>query len=125
MASFFVILLFVLSHAADNRPNFLLLFPDEWRFDWADSYFIQNLSLNTPTFSSIVQNGTRFVHTSVGSPLCAPSRACIAAGKEYDYTGVPSNSHDFPVNETTFYKLLQNNGYWVMVSGKDDLTKKK
>lgn len=110
--------------AADSRPNILLLFPDEWRFDWADQYFIQNLSIKTPTFNSIVNNGTRFVNTLVGSPLCAPSRACIAAGKEYDYTGVPSNGYDFPTNETTIYKLMRDNGYWVMVSGKDDLTKK-
>eukprot|EP01084_Bolivina_argentea_P024688 45963_1 len=111
------------SKSADNRPNILLLFPDQWRFDWADQYFISNLEINTPTFDSIVKNGTRFVHTTVAAPLCAPSRACIASGKEYDYTGVPSNKYDFPENETTIYKLLQNNNYWVMVSGKDDLTK--
>ena len=109
--------------ASDNRPNILLLFPDEWRFDWADQYFIKNLSIKTPTFNSIVGNGTRFVNTLVGSPLCAPSRSCIAAGKEYDHTGVPSNSYDFPTNETSIYKPMQDNGYWVMVSGKDDLTK--
>ena len=129
MASFFsgniflLCLLFV-GIFGDKRPNFVLLFPDEWRFDWADQYFINNLSIKTPTFQSIVKNGTRFIHTAVGSPLCAPSRGCIAAGKEYDYTGVWSNSYDFPENETTFYKLLQNNGYWTMLSGKDDLTKK-
>eukprot|EP01084_Bolivina_argentea_P211418 359656_1 len=110
-------------NTADNRPNILLLFPDQWRFDWADQYYISNLSLKTPTFSNIVKNGTRFVHTCVGSPLCAPSRSCIASGKEYDYTGVPGNNYDLPVNETTIYNLMQDAGYWVMISGKDDLTK--
>eukprot|EP01084_Bolivina_argentea_P024694 45971_1 len=107
-----------------SRPNVVLLFPDEWRFDWADQYYITNLSLNTPTFNSICTNGTRFINTCVGSPLCAPSRSCIGAGKEYDYTYVPTNNYDFPLNSTTIYKLMQDNGYWVMVSGKDDLTKK-
>eukprot|EP01084_Bolivina_argentea_P024690 45965_1 len=118
-----VICISVSESSAAKKPNFLLLFPDEWRFDWADQYYINNLAINTPTFASIVKNGTRFTHTTVGSPLCAPSRACIAAGKEYDYTYVPSNGHDFPINTTTFYKLLQSNNYWTMVSGKDDLTK--
>ena len=108
---------------ADTRPNIVLLFPDQWRFDWADQYFINNLELHTPSFSSIISNGTRFINTCVGAPVCAPSRACIAAGKEYDHTGVPSNGHDFPKNEVTIYKLLQNAGYYTMVSGKDDLTK--
>eukprot|EP01083_Nonionella_stella_P065902 173080_1 len=77
----------------------LLLFPDAWRFDWADDYFIHNLSIRTPIFDAIVANGTRFVHTIVASPLCAPSRSCIASGKEYDFCGVPSNSFNFPTHQ--------------------------
>merc|ERR1719411_2549678 len=30
---------------------------------------------------------------------------------------------DLPTNMTTFYQLLQKNGYYTMVTGKDDLTK--
>ena len=76
----------------DTRPNIVLLITDQWRFDWADQYYVNNLSIKTPTFDSIVKNGTRFVNTCVGSPVCAPSRACIAAGKEYDHTRVWSNT---------------------------------
>eukprot|EP01083_Nonionella_stella_P175853 613669_1 len=79
--------------------NILLLFPDAWRFDWADDYFIHNLSIHTPIFDSIVSSGTRFVHTIVASPTCAPSRSCIASGKEYDFCGVPSNSFNFPTHQ--------------------------
>eukprot|EP01083_Nonionella_stella_P065903 173081_1 len=109
-----------------QRPfnvNIVLLFPDDWRFDWADDYFIHNLSIHTPIFDSIVASGTRFVHTIVASPLCAPSRSCIASGKEYDFCGVPSNNLDFPSNQDTIYNLMSDSGYWVMMSGKDDLTK--
>eukprot|EP01084_Bolivina_argentea_P143763 252397_1 len=110
--------------ASDSRPNILLFFPDQWRFDWADKYYQQNLSINTPTVSALISSGTRFINANVASPLCAPSRSCLAAGKEYDFTGVPGNDVDFPENETTIYQLLQQAGYWVMISGKDDLTKK-
>eukprot|EP01084_Bolivina_argentea_P211416 359654_1 len=122
----FMLLLFLFPIIATStvRPNILLLFPDQWRFDWADNQFIKNLSLNTPTFRSIVRNGTRFINTAVASPLCAPSRACIGSGKEYDNAGVPNNNYDFPTNQITFYKLLQLNDYYTMVTGKDDLTKK-
>eukprot|EP01083_Nonionella_stella_P031405 86006_1 len=104
-----------------TRPNIVLLFPDQWRFDFTNGF--ANLSIDTPTLDSIVQNGTYFLHTVVASPLCAPSRSCIAAGKEYDNAGVPSNGYDFPMNQSTIYNLMSDNGYWVMVSGKDDLTK--
>ncbi len=106
------------------KPNILLLFPDQWRADWADDYFIPNLEINLPTFNNFVKTGTRFTRVNVGSPLCAPSRACIAGGREYDYTGVPTNHQDFPENQTTIYQLMRDvAGYHVMVSGKDDLVK--
>lgn len=68
--------------------------------------------------------GTRFSKAFVPSPLCAPSRACLASGREYDQAGVPDNfSNDFPLSIQTFYQLLHNSGYYTMTSGKDDLTK--
>ena len=107
----------------DDRPNILLLFPDEWRFDWADNFYLKDLNINTPTFQMVVANGTRFINTLVGSPVCAPSRGCLATGKEYDYSGMEQNMQDLPENQTTFYTLLQQNGYYTMITGKDDLTK--
>eukprot|EP01084_Bolivina_argentea_P149401 260987_1 len=106
-----------------RRPNLLLLFPDQLRFDWTDNHYSTSLHLNTPIFKSITLNGTRFVNTVVASPTCVPSRACLAAGQGYDETKVFSNSYDWPLNKVTFYKYLQQNGYWTMITGKDDLTK--
>ena len=115
-------LCFVSSITAKSRPNVLFLFPDQWRFDGADQYYISNLSIDTPNFQSIVSVGTRFVNTVVASPLCAPSRSCIASGREYDYIGISKNK-DFPEGIPTIYNMMREAGYWVMVSGKDDLTK--
>eukprot|EP00117_Sycon_ciliatum_P028913 scpid58470/ scgid23137/ Arylsulfatase; Cys-type sulfatase len=108
-----------------KQPNILLIFPDQWRFDWAGS--VWNLdALRTPNFDAVVANGTVFTRAYVASPLCAPSRSCLAGGREYDQAGVPSNfGNDYPVQQTTFYKLLRDKaGYHVMTCGKDDLTKK-
>jgi len=35
----------------------------------------------------------------------------------------PINSFDYPVNQTTFYDVMRDAGYWTMTTGKDDLTK--
>ena len=100
---------------AATQPNILLLFPDQWRYDWGGSLW--NVPLHTPNFDSVVSRGTAFKRAYVASPLCAPSRGCLAAGKEYDEAGVPSNfANDFPPNQTTFYQLLRGEGasccYW-------------
>lgn len=105
-----------------NRPNILLLFPDQWRWDWASTVY--GMPLRMPVFDALVANGTRFAQAYVPSPLCAPSRACLASGREYDDAGVPDNfSNDYPLNETTIYSLLATAGYHTMTAGKDDLTK--
>jgi arylsulfatase len=107
-----------------SRPNFLLLFPDQWRSDWTPDNTNLSSVLPMPTYSSLRSRGTKFTHAFVPSPLCAPSRACLAGGREYDAAGVPDNfSNDYPINQTTFYTLLREAGYTVMTSGKDDLTK--
>jgi len=108
---------------SDSPPNFMLLLPDQLRYDWINP--AGYVKLQTPNMERIVSEGTYFKQAYVPSPLCAPSRACLAAGRRYDRAGVLSNfGNDYPVNQTTFYTLLQQQGYHVMTAGKDDLTKK-
>jgi hypothetical protein len=111
------------SSAAAAPPNFLLLFPDQLRGDWAGS--LEGMSaLRMPTLEALAAGGTRFRQAFVPAPVCAPSRACLAAGREYDEAGVASNfANDYPINQTTFYTLLKQAGYHTMTTGKDDLTK--
>ena len=112
-----------LAAAAAAQPNILMLFPDQMRWDWAGS--LEGMSsLRMPTLEALAASGTRFRQAFVASPLCAPSRACLASGREYDQAGVPDNFHnDYPINQTTFYSLLKGAGYHTMTTGKDDLTK--
>lgn len=105
-----------------RRPNILFLFPDQWRFDW--NWFREDLSLRLPNLYRLSNRGMRFDQAIVASPLCAPSRACLAAGVEYERCGVPSNSFDYPLDRKTYYERLRDAGYHVLGCGKLDLHKK-
>ena len=107
--------------AAENRPNILFFFPDQHRADWLGSF--HRLPLKTPNLDRLAAEGVLFNDCVTPSPLCAPARACLAAGKEYDRCRTPSNGENFPLDETTVYALLRNGGYHVMGCGKFDLAK--
>jgi arylsulfatase A-like enzyme len=107
---------------ADKRPNILFFFPDQQRFDWVGTH--PDIPVRTPNLDALGKRGVRFERAVCAAPVCAPSRACLAAGVEYDRCGVASNQFDFPLDRTTFYKLLRDSGYHVTGCGKFDLSKK-
>ena len=112
----------VLPKSAGKRPNILLLFPDQWRFDWVSAN--SHLPIRTPNLDRLAEAGTRFTNMVVASPLCAPSRACLASGRIYGRTGVASNGYDYPAARIkTFYSMLRDGGYHVLGCGKMDLAK--
>ena len=81
-----------------------------------------------PNVAALARRGVTFAQAYVPAPLCAPSRSCLAAGRDYDEsvnsTGVSGNGYDYNVSTPTFYKQLRDTaGYWTMSTGKDDLTK--
>ena len=104
-----------------NRPNILFLFPDQLRFDWIGNNL--DLPIRTPYLDQLQQAGMTFPKTICASPLCAPSRATLASGKEYDRCPVKDNQDDYPLNEYTFYRQLRESGYHVLGCGKFDLNK--
>jgi len=103
-------------------PNILFFFPDQHRFDWLGTN--RNLPVRTPNLDRLAKEGARFTRAFCPSPLCAPSRACLASGKEYDRCGVKNNGYDYPLDQPTFYKMLRDSGYHVAGVGKFDLHKK-
>jgi len=109
------------AHVEQRPPNLLLLFPDQHRFDWIGA--TSGIAVRTPNLDRLADRGTRFTNAICASPLCAPSRACLASGKEYDQAGVADNSVNYPLDQTTYYTLLRQAGYHVMGCGKFDLHK--
>lgn len=102
-------------------PNILFLLSDQHRHDWVGAS--QGLGVRTPALDAIAKAGMRFRRCMVSSPLCAPSRACLASGREYPRCGVRSNGQDYPLDQPTFYQVLRANGYHVVGVGKLDLHK--
>jgi len=107
--------------AASERPNILFFFPDQHRFDWLGAG--TGGAVRTPNLDALAARGARFTNAVCPSPLCAPSRACLAAGVEYDRCDTPDNSANYPLEKATFYRRLRDGGYHVMGCGKFDLAK--
>lgn len=105
----------------ERRVNILFFFPDQLRFDWVGSN--PKIPLRTPYLERLEREGVKFTRAICPSPLCAPSRASLASGREYDRCGVPSNRVDYPLTQRTFYRMLRDAGYHVMGCGKFDLHK--
>ncbi len=110
-----------LAGASPKGPNILFFFPDQLRYDWLG--INPKIPVRTPQINQLAARGVSFRNAVVGSPLCAPSRACLAAGMEYDRCGTPSNGADFPGGMPTYYGLLRDSGYHVLGVGKFDLAK--
>ena len=112
-----------------DRPNILFFFPDQHRYDWVGTN--PGVPVRTPNLDTLGERGVRFTNAVCPSPLCAPSRACLAAGKEYDRCRVADNGVNYPLDQQTFYGLLRDTpgaggadpGYHVAGCGKFDLAK--
>ena len=104
-----------------TRPNFLIFLPDQHRPDWVP--WNEDLPLRMPNLARIAAQGVRFTRAFCPSPLCAPSRACLASGREYARCGVPGNGADYPLDQPTYYQALRAATYRVAGVGKFDLHK--
>ena len=102
-------------------PNILFLFADQHRFDWLGT--TSGLEVRTPNIDALAARGIRFSNAITASPLCAPSRACVALGLEYDRTHVPLNDADMPLDMINVYQVLRQAGYYMGGCGKFDLQK--
>ncbi len=105
----------------NSKPNILFFLPDQHRPDWLGTNPL--LPLRTPHLNRLAEQGIRFRRAYTPSPLCAPARACLAAGLSYETCRVPSNHANFPLVLPTHYRHLQDAGYHVCGVGKFDLHK--
>jgi len=104
-----------------TRPNILFLLPDQHRPDWLGVN--PDLPLRTPNLDRLAEGGVRFTRACCPSPLCAPSRASLASGRDYERCGVLSNRQNYPLDLPTYYQALRDAGYRVAGVGKFDLHK--
>jgi choline-sulfatase len=103
-----------------DRPNVLFVCTDQQRPDWVG--WNPEVPVRTPRLGGLADRGVRFSDAVCPSPVCNPSRACLATGMEYDRCGVPSNDADLPLDRPTLYGRLRDEaGYHVAGCGKFDL----
>ena len=78
--------------AADNRPNILFAFADDWGkyagcYAKVDGAASLNALVKTPTIDSIADRGTLFKHAFVTAPSCTPCRSSLLSGQYFYRTG--------------------------------------
>ena len=106
---------------ASARPNFLFLLSDQHRADWLGRN--PEVPVPTPNIDGLAARGVDFDQAIVASPVCGPSRSCLASGMEYENCGVEVNRDPYKPEISTFYKQLRDSGYHTMACGKIDLHK--
>ncbi len=105
-----------------SKPNILLIVTEHHRGDWTE--FNPNISVKTPFIKKYGEKGAYFNNAICPSPLCVPSRVCLGSGKKYDNCDIIDNHQCYPLDHTSFYKLLRDEGgYHTMMCGKFDFNK--
>ena len=89
---------------ASSRPNFLIFSPDQHRYDWLGTNPAP--PLRTPNVNQLAARGVRSTHCVTPSPLCAPARACLASGRDYDH--VPNDKYNYPLDQPTYCQALRD-----------------
>lgn len=101
------------SHAADDRPNIILIMADDFGYECVTANGGE--SYRTPNLDRLAAEGVRFEHCHV-QPVCTPTRVQLMTGqhnvRNYLQFGV------MRPQETTFGNLLRDAGYATGICGK-------
>jgi arylsulfatase A-like enzyme len=97
--------------ASPAPPNVLIIVTDDQRID--------SMQVMPRTLHWFRDEGTRFEHAFVTTPLCCPSRASIFTGRMAHNHGVHTNAQGDLLDErTTLQRYLQAVGYRTGIAGK-------
>lgn len=110
-------------HAADAKPNFIILLADDLGYGDVGCY--GGADVRTPHVDSIAGNGARFTSGYVTAALCSPSRAGLLTGRyqqrfghEFNPTSEATANFGLPLTETTIAQRLKKAGYATGAIGK-------
>ncbi|KAM6149245.1 arylsulfatase D-like [Rhynchocyon petersi] len=121
------LLLRTLEVKAHYRPNILLIMADDLGIGDLGCY--GNDTLRTPNIDQLAREGVRLTQHLAAAPLCTPSRAAFLTGRHAFRSGMDASngyralqwnagSGGLPANETTFARILQQQGYTTGLIGK-------
>ena len=104
-----------------RRPNFVIFLVDDLGI--GDVGCFGNTTIKTPNIDRISREGAKLTHSISAESVCTPSRAAImtgrypvrsgmaSAGDKLRIYAILSSPGGLPGNETTFAKVLNQNGY--------------
>jgi arylsulfatase A-like enzyme len=97
---------------AEQHPNILFLFADDW--GWPDAGAYGDSVVDASTFDSLARAGMLFTNAFCASPSCSPSRAAVLTGQYPHRLEAGSQLWGtLPVKFTTYTQLLEKAGYLV------------
>lgn len=102
--------------STDIQPNILVLMADQLTPFALRAY--GHRATRTPTIDRLAAGGVVFDAAYCASPLCAPSRFALMAGKLPSALGAYDNAAELPAQTLTFAHYLRAAGYRTMLSGK-------
>ncbi|MBN1400314.1 MAG: sulfatase-like hydrolase/transferase [Anaerolineae bacterium] len=101
-----------------SRPNVLVFFTDQQRWDTVGCYG-DDLGLGlTPNLDRMATEGVRFELAFTAQPVCGPARACLQTGVYPTVTGCYRNGIPLPTDATTLAHRFRQAGYEVGYIGK-------
>ncbi len=109
-------------HAADRRPNVLIIFTDDQ--GTVDARCYGSDDLQTPGMDRLAQRGVRFTQFYAAAPVCSPSRAGLLTGRYPLRAGVPGNVSStqghagMPTEQVTIAETFKAAGYATAHVGK-------
>uniref|UniRef100_A0A6J0T944 Arylsulfatase D-like n=1 Tax=Pogona vitticeps TaxID=103695 RepID=A0A6J0T944_9SAUR len=109
------------------KPNIVIFLADDLGIGDVGCY--GNNTIRTPNIDRLAEEGVKLTQHIAASPLCTPSRAAFLTGRYPIRSGMDATdryrvfhwlagSGGLPPNETTFAKILQNQGYSTGLVGK-------
>ncbi|XP_058147592.1 arylsulfatase D-like isoform X2 [Dasypus novemcinctus] len=113
--------------ASGFKPNILLIMADDLGIGDLGCY--GNDTLRTPNIDRLATEGVKLTQHLAAAPLCTPSRAAFLTGRHAFRSGMEASngyralqwnggSGGLPPNETTFARILQQQGYSTGLIGK-------
>lgn len=118
-----VVLAFHLGHAAESRPNILLILTDQQHAGMLGC--AGNPYVKTPNLDRLARMGARFERAYCGNPVCVPSRFCMMSGVMPSRIGMETNQTGLPVPQEIFNdamgSIFRRAGYQTVYGGKTHL----
>lgn len=109
--------------AAATPPNIVLILADDLGYGDLGCYGQRNFA--TPQIDRMAAEGLRFTQHYAGSPVCAPSRACLLAGQHTGHVYQRANGEIAfrpDPQDICIARLLKNAGYHTALIGKSGLS---